>query len=76
MALREKVEDALKEVKCFLQMEGGDCEIVDVSDDGIVKVKLKGSCEGCPFAALTLKMRIEKTIKEKVPEIKEVINVE
>ncbi|MCL5674591.1 MAG: NifU family protein [Candidatus Omnitrophica bacterium] len=76
MTLREKVEEALKEVNCFLQMEGGNCEIVDVTDDGIVKLKLQGSCEGCPFSEITLKMQVEKIIKERVPEVKEVINVE
>ncbi len=75
MTLREKVEGALEEVRSFLQMEGGDCEIVDVSDDGIVKIKLQGACESCPFAEITLKMRVEKIIKDKVPEVKEVINV-
>jgi|YelNatPaOPRAMG01_1025707.scaffolds.fasta_scaffold358372_2 Fe-S cluster biogenesis protein NfuA len=73
--LRKKVEEALKDIKCFLQTEGGDCELIDVSD-GIAKVKLTGTCAGCPFAQLTLKMRVEKIIKERVPEIKEVVNVE
>jgi len=76
MTLREKVEEALADVKGFLQMEGGDCDIVDVTNDGIVKVQLKGTCESCPFAGITLKMRVEKIIKDKVPEVKEVINVE
>ncbi|MGB9641751.1 MAG: NifU family protein [Candidatus Ratteibacteria bacterium] len=72
--LKEKVENALKEIRSFLQAEGGDCELVDVSD-GIARVKLVGSCAGCPFAQITLTMRVEKIIKERVPEIKEVVNV-
>jgi Fe-S cluster biogenesis protein NfuA len=76
MTLREKVENALKDVKVFLQMEGGDCEIVDVTNDGIVKVQLQGACGSCPFSEITLKMRVEKIIKESVPEVKEVINVQ
>ncbi|MGB9677315.1 MAG: NifU family protein [Candidatus Ratteibacteria bacterium] len=75
MELREKVENAIKDVRCFLQAEGGDCEIVEAKD-GIVKVKLIGTCKGCPFSQITLKMRIEAIIKERVPEVKEVIEVE
>ena len=75
MDLKEKIENAIKDVRKLLQAEGGDCEIVDV-EDGIVKVRLKGTCRGCPFATITLKMRIEAIIKEKVPEIKEVVEVD
>jgi len=75
MDLKEEVENAIKDVRGFLQAEGGDCEIVDV-EDGVVKVRLKGTCRGCPFATITLKMRIEAIIKEKVPEIKEVVEVD
>ena len=75
MDLKEKIENAIKDVRKLLQAEGGDCEIVDV-ENGIVKVRLKGTCRGCPFATITLKMRIETIIKEKVPEIKEVVEVD
>jgi len=75
MDLKEKIENAIKDVRKLLQAEGGDCEIVDV-ENGIVKVRLKGTCRGCPFATITLKMRIEAIIKEKVPEIKEVVEVD
>ena len=74
MDLKEEVENAIKDVRKLLQAEGGDCEIVDV-ENGIVKVRLKGTCRGCPFATITLKMRIEAIIKEKVPEIEEVVEV-
>ena len=74
MELKEKVEKAIEDVREFLQAEGGDCEIVDV-EEGKVKVRLKGTCRSCPFASITLKMRIEAIIKERVPEIKEVILV-
>ncbi|MCM8762132.1 MAG: NifU family protein [Candidatus Omnitrophica bacterium] len=77
MELKEKVEKALEEVRGFLQAEGGDCEVVDVDDkNGKVSVRLQGSCKGCPFSAFTLKMRIEAIIKERVPEVKEVVSVE
>lgn len=74
--LREKVEDALKEVRPALQADGGDVELVDVTEDGIVKVRLTGACGCCPMSAYTLKMGIEEKIKEKIPEIKEVQQVE
>lgn len=72
--IKAKIEEALKDIRCFLQVEGGDCELIDVKD-GVVKVRLTGTCAGCPFAELTLKMRVEKIIKDRVPEIKEVVNV-
>lgn len=76
MELKEKVEKALEEVRKFLQAEGGDCEIVDVDKDGKVSVRLQGACKGCPFSVITLKMRIEAIIKERVPEVTEVIAVD
>ncbi|MCM8771584.1 MAG: NifU family protein [Candidatus Omnitrophica bacterium] len=75
MDLKEKVEKAIEDVRGFLQAEGGDCEIVEAKD-GIVKVKLTGACRGCPFSQITLKMRIEAIIKDRVPEVKEVVEVE
>ncbi|MBS3975826.1 MAG: NifU family protein [Syntrophomonadaceae bacterium] len=70
--MREKVEAALEKVRPFLQRDGGDVQLVDVSEDGIVQVRLKGACSGCPGAAMTLKMGIERVLKEQVPEVKEV----
>mgnify|MGYP001500467270 CR=1 FL=1 len=75
LSLKEKVEKALEDVRGFLRGDGGDCEVVEASD-GVVKVRLTGGCAGCPFAAITLKMRVEKVIKERVPEVREVIRVE
>ncbi|MCX8083228.1 MAG: NifU family protein [bacterium] len=74
--MKEKVEKALEDVRKFLQAEGGDCEVVDVDEKGKVSVRLQGSCKGCPFSAFTLKMRIEAIIKERVPEVKEVVAVD
>jgi Fe-S cluster biogenesis protein NfuA len=76
MELKEKVEKALEEVRKFLQMEGGDCELVDVDENGKVSIRLHGACKGCPFSTFTLKMRIEAILKEKVPEVTEVVAVE
>ncbi len=73
--LKEKVEKALEDVRKFLQQDGGDCEIVNV-ENGKVTVRLQGACRGCPFASVTLKMRVERIIKERVPEITEVVAAE
>ncbi len=73
--MREKVESALNKVRPLLQADGGDVELVEVTPDGVVKVKLTGACAGCPMSQMTLKMGIEKAIKQEVPEVKEVIAV-
>ncbi len=73
--LREKVEGVLDKVRPLLQRDGGDVELVDVQDDGVVKVKLTGACSGCPMSTMTLKNAIEETIKNEVPEIKSVEQV-
>jgi len=73
--MREKVEAALNKIKPALQADGGDVELIDVTSDGIVKVKLTGACGGCPMSQMTLKMGIERVIKQEVPQIKEVIAV-
>lgn len=73
--MKEKVEKVLAELRPALQMDGGDVELVDVSNDGIVKVKLTGACGGCPMSMLTLKMAIEKRLKDAIPEVKAVEQV-
>jgi Fe-S cluster biogenesis protein NfuA len=70
-----KVKAALEEIRPHLQADGGDLELVEVTKDGVVKIKLKGACHGCPMRQMTLQMGIGKRLKEKVPEIKEVIAV-
>ncbi len=72
--MKDKVEKVLEEVRPRLQMDGGDVELVSV-DEGVVKVKFLGGCVGCPFAAMTLKTGIERYLKEKLPEVKQVISV-
>jgi len=71
--MKEKVEAALNKIRPWLQADGGDVELIEVTPDGIVKVKLTGACRGCPLSQMTLKVGIEKIIKEEVPEVKEVI---
>ena len=73
--MKEEVQKAINTVRPNLQADGGDVELVDVSADGVVKVKLTGACHGCPMSQMTLKMGIEKIIKQQVPGIKEVISV-
>jgi Fe-S cluster biogenesis protein NfuA len=73
--MKEKVQKAIDTIRPSLQADGGDVELVDVSADGVVKVKLTGACSGCPMSQMTLKMGIEKIIKKEVPEIKEVLSV-
>jgi Fe-S cluster biogenesis protein NfuA len=73
--MKEKVQEALNLVRPALQADGGDVELVDVTDDGVVSVRLKGACGSCPMSTMTLKMRIERTLKEKVPGVKSVVQV-
>ncbi|UCH00077.1 MAG: NifU family protein [Deltaproteobacteria bacterium] len=70
--LREKVESALDEVRPSLQADGGNVELVDVTDDGVVRVRLQGACAGCPMSQMTLSQGIERHLKEIVPEVKKV----
>ena len=69
--MKDKVQAALEEVRPYLQADGGDVELVDVVD-GVVKVRLQGACAGCPGATMTLKMGVERILKEKIPEVKSV----
>ncbi len=71
--LKEQVEKVINEIRPMLRMDGGDIELVDVSDDGVVKVRLQGACAGCPGATMTLKFGVEKILKEKVPEVTAVV---
>lgn len=72
LSLKEKVEQSLANIRPALQLDGGDVELVEVDPDGAVKVRLQGACHGCPMAAMTLQMGIERTLKRDVPEVKSV----
>lgn len=72
--MREKIEAALSRIKPALQADGGDVELVEVSD-GVVKVRLTGACASCPMSTMTLRMGIERVLKEEIPDIKEVVAV-
>lgn len=71
--MKERVEAAISKVRPALQADGGNVEVVEVSPDGIVKVRLTGACGSCPMSQMTLKMGIERAIKQEVPEVKEVV---
>ena len=73
--LRREVESVLGVIRNALRMEGGDIELIDISDDGVVSVKLTGSCAGCPFSQMTLKNFVERELKKNVDGIKEVVAV-
>ncbi len=72
---REKVEEVLEKIRPALVRDGGNVELVGVNDD-TVEVRLTGACGGCPMAAMTLKMGIERVLKQEIPEVKEVVAVE
>ncbi|MFC1656962.1 NifU family protein [Candidatus Moduliflexota bacterium] len=71
----EEVKKALDQVRPSLQADGGDVDLVEVTEDGIVKVKLVGACAGCPMSQMTLKQGIERFLKSQIPEVKEVVSV-
>jgi Fe-S cluster biogenesis protein NfuA len=75
MSLREKVEKALESIRPHLQSDGGNVELIDVNEDGIVKVKLTGSCGSCPMAAMTLQYGVTNAIKQAVPEVKDIQSI-
>ena len=72
--MRDKVEEVLDKIRPSLMADGGNVELISVND-GVVKVKLTGACSGCPMASLTLKMGIERILKQEIPEVKEVVAV-
>ncbi len=66
---KEQVQEALNKIRPQLQADGGDVELVDVNETGVVKVRLTGACGGCPMSQMTLKMGIEKFLKQQIPEV-------
>lgn len=70
--MKEKVQEALEQVRPMLQRDGGDVELVDVTDEGVVQVRLTGACKGCPMSQMTLKNGIERFLLKEVPDVKSV----
>ncbi|MFH1068456.1 MAG: NifU family protein [Candidatus Glassbacteria bacterium] len=73
--MKEKVEKVIETIRGYLQADGGDIELVNITEDNVVQVHLKGACSGCPGAAMTLKMGVERVLKQAVPEIRAVEQV-
>jgi len=73
--MKEKVQAAIDKIRPMLKADGGDVELIDVSEDGVVQVRLQGACSGCPMSKMTLKNGIERIIKQEVPGIKSVESV-
>jgi Fe-S cluster biogenesis protein NfuA len=74
-SIKDKVIEVIDGIRPMLQNDGGDIELVEVTADNSVKVRLQGACKGCPSAAMTLKMGVERMLKQRVPEVKQVIAV-
>ena len=74
-AIREKVQGVINLIRPAVQADGGDIELVDVTPDGVVQIRFHGACHGCPSSTMTLQMGIERNLREKVPEVTQVIPV-
>jgi len=74
-SVKERVQSVINWMRPIIQSDGGDIELIDVNDAGVVSVRFHGACVGCPSSQMTLKQGIERNIREKVPEVKEVIPV-
>lgn len=73
--MKAEVEKAIKEIQNNMRADGGDIELVDIDDEGTVKVRLKGACVGCPMSQMTLQFGVERYLKKKVPQVKQVVSV-
>lgn len=70
---KQKVEEILNKIRPSIQADGGDVDLIDIREDNVVVVRLKGACSSCPMSTLTLKAGIERILKEEIPEVKEVV---
>lgn len=75
MIPRERVQEVLDKIRPALQADGGDCELVNIREDNVIEVRLQGACGTCPMAILTLKVGIERVMKDEIPEVAKVISV-
>jgi Fe-S cluster biogenesis protein NfuA len=73
--MKAKVQKVIETIRPFLQADGGDIDLIDVTEEGIVKIRLTGACSGCPMSTYTLKMGVENKLKKEIPEIKNVEQV-
>ncbi len=75
LSVKQRVQQVIDMVRPAIQGDGGDVELVDVDEQGVVQLRLRGACIGCPSASMTLKMGIERNLRQRVPEVSEVICV-
>jgi len=73
--LKAEVERAIQEIRPNLRADGGDIELVDIDKEGVVKVRLKGACAGCPMSRMTLQLGVERYLKKRIPQVKSVVSV-
>ncbi|GJQ26041.1 MAG: NifU family protein [Phycisphaerae bacterium] len=73
--LHDQVADIIRQLRPAVQSDGGDIELVDITQEGVVRVRLHGACIGCPSAAMTLKMGVEASLKKHLPQVREVVCV-
>jgi Fe-S cluster biogenesis protein NfuA len=73
--MKDEIEKAIEDIRPYLQADGGDVELVDVSSDGVVKVRLTGACRGCPMSQITLTQGVERAIKKKVAGVQKVVAI-
>jgi len=73
--MQNKINDVLNKIRPYLEADGGDISLIEVTDDLVIKVKLLGACDGCPFSFQTLKAGVEQALKKEIPEIQEVVAV-
>jgi Fe-S cluster biogenesis protein NfuA len=74
-SLHDKVQDVINLIRPAVQADGGDIELVDVQEDGVVRIRFHGACIGCPSSTMTLQMGIERNLRERVPEVTQVLAV-
>ena len=74
-SVRDRVQSVINWLRPIIQSDGGDLELVDVTNEGVVQVRFHGACVGCPSSSVTLRQGIERNIREKVPEVREVLAV-
>jgi Fe-S cluster biogenesis protein NfuA len=73
--IKERVEKALEKIRPYLLADGGDISVVDITDDMVLRVEMKGACHGCPYSMQTLKAGVEMTVRKEVPEIRQVVDI-
>lgn len=73
--IKERVEKALDKIRPYLVSDGGDISLIEITEDMVVKVELQGACSGCPFSVQTLKTGVEMAVRNEVPEIREVVDI-